>query len=847
MNTSSRRIPQGLALPLFSLILANLCIFLIDHIVVQTVAIFILTILLPGFSLLSLLPYHGNDNLQRLVISLGSGYAIVILGTLLLHYLPGSMAKICIVLLYDTLVLCLLIVSYVTNEQHTSLPDMSPNRALVGLVIILCIASFFRFHNLGYAEFQGDEVNVLHKAAACIQGREDALFLHKKGPAEILLATGYYALSGRTNEWTARFPFALANLIGVLALYTLGRDKGLRSNSSPAPQSPTRQEGWWAALLIALNGFFVAFGRIVQYQSIVFLFSTLGILAALRFAQYGRRSDLYLAATFLAMGLLAHTDAIFAVITSAFIILKALYQRHHGRLTLPTLRPFLGPILLAAILLASFYVPFALHPQFETTQNYLKQRVGTRPPYNNLDVLLNLGTVYNAIYYLAFLALTLAWALIRHMVRGERTGWIVLGLWCALSATRLLLPNVWRMGERDLTGLLFILPIIFSFLTAREDLGWQSALVWFGVPFVIYMFGVRDPRTHIYTFFPGAALLTAMELRRIYKSRQKTWLIWGAAAVILLISGIYLHIAFIDHTPEYKRTYPKHRIPFFWTSYGEEMPEHGLFGFPYRAGWKVVGQLYATGALEGDYGTNEETHITRWYTRGEYACQVQPHYYFVAENVQDEQAVPMYDIQSDYTHFGTVWVDDTPKLRLYEKGQASLPYQDYQISEAAAYFDQELTNPEYPTGLPPQDPLSQIQHPMYRRLGQNVELLGYNVHETQIYPGDTLVLTLYWRALGKMSESYTVFTHIEDSGVVWAQKDHPPLCGNKPTNGWEPGHVYVDPYVIVTGPDIPPGSHSLLVGMYHFKTGERLPISDKGGTQMGNAIEVTTITVRGDE
>ncbi len=106
-----------------------------------------------------------------------------------------------------------------------------------------------------------------------------------------------------------------------------------------------------------------------------------------------------------------------------------------------------------------------------------------------------------------------------------------------------------------------------------------------------------------------------------------------------------------------------------------------------------------------------------------------------------------------------------------------------------------------------------------------------------------LLLTLYWRALGKMTESYTVFTHLENSGVIWAQKDHPPFCGNNPTDKWEPGRVYVDPYVIMTDSDIPPGPHPLLVGMYHFDTGERLPISHAEGTQLGDAMKLTTITV----
>jgi hypothetical protein len=396
------------------------------------------------------------------------------------------------------------------------------------------------------------------------------------------------------------------------------------------------------------------------------------------------------------------------------------------------------------------------------------------------------------------------------------------------------------------------LPVAFLLLNhsgenrgATFQLGWQASLVWFGTPFLIYMFAFREPRTHIYTFFPGAALLAGTELSRLAESHWETWLVRSVAGIILLVSAAYLYIAFVDHTPEYKRTYAQSRIPFFWTPFGKEMPDRGLFGFPYRAGWKVVGQLYAIGALEGDYNTNEEPHITRWYTRGEHLCQIQPRYYFVAENVQDEQAISRDDIQSNYTHFGTVWVGDTPKLRLYERGTADLPYQDYQASEAAPSFDQKRTDPSYPTGLPPQDPVSQIQHPVYRRLGQSIEFLGYDLDKTRIRPGDILMLTLYWRAIGKVGAPYTVFTHVEDSGTVWAQKDHPPLCGRKPTNAWEPGQVYVDPYVIVTDAEIPPGPHPIFAGMYCFDTGERLPVFNTQGEQLGGAMKLATVTVSG--
>ena len=88
-------------------------------------------------------------------------------------------------------------------------------------------------------------------------------------------------------------------------------------------------------------------------------------------------------------------------------------------------------------------------------------------------------------------------------------------------------------------------------------------------------------------------------------------------AAVLVVSAAYLHIMFISHRPEYRRTYPEHRVRLFWVPYGDNMPTKGLFGFPYRAGWKVVGSLYAQGILQGDYSSNEESHITGWYLRSQ--------------------------------------------------------------------------------------------------------------------------------------------------------------------------------------------------------------------------------------
>ncbi|MGQ9628250.1 MAG: glycosyltransferase family 39 protein [Anaerolineae bacterium] len=135
-----------------------------------------------------------------------------------------------------------------------------------------------------------------------------------------------------------------------------------------------------------------------------------------------------------------------------------------------------------------------------------------------------------------------------------------------------------------------------------------------------------------------------------------------------------------------------------------------------------------------------------------------------------------------------------------------------------------------------------ISHPSQAILEDKVEFLGYDLAESQIKPGHTLSLTLYWRALSKMETSYKVFTHLLDGkSKIWGQKDSIPGDGQLPTTGWVPGEVIVDRYEIEVSPDAPPGEYVLEVGMYDERTGERLAVAGgQGGSillgkvRMGN-------------
>jgi hypothetical protein len=127
--------------------------------------------------------------------------------------------------------------------------------------------------------------------------------------------------------------------------------------------------------------------------------------------------------------------------------------------------------------------------------------------------------------------------------------------------------------------------------------------------------------------------------------------------------------------------------------------------------------------------------------------------------------------------------------------------------------------------------LPAFAYPVGARLGDKVELLGYDLDRQQAAPGETIHLTLVWRCLDEMDTAYTVFTHLLDAGgQVRGQKDNPPVGGSYPTTLWVPDEVVVDEYTIQIQADAPPGAHVIEVGMYDPSNVRRLPVIDPSGT-----------------
>ena len=825
-------------------------------------AALILTGLLPGLLLVEALVGSRDDApldfWERALYSVGAGAALIVVTMLLLSYLPGPILRWQTLAAFDGLLLILAgAVALHRPRAHSpaaaspAVTEWSPvwtgvarGWFLAGLLTLLLVAGFLRLPNLHYSEFQGDETRALLRTAEAIQGYRDALMTHKKGPGEILLPASHYVLVDRINEVTARLPFALLNLTGLLAVFLLGwRMFGPRV-------------GWVAAMFLALDGYFIGFARIVQYQSMVFCLVVLTVLVLYRLVRVPRRlpNFLTLAALFLGTAMLAHYEGALAVIPGLFLLFM-LWRRGVALAALG--RALIAPVLVGGAILAAFYVPFVLNPAFAVTYAYITvNRIGTTFPYNNLADFFGRTTLYNTTYaLLLWIALTVAGVAVvyaRHLPRGA--AWAAGLLVAGGMAVSLAQPTWLTLGGQDQTWGFFALVMLSVWLMPRLRLEERTVWLWFGAPMLFMLFFTLTPNTHVYGFIMGWSLVIGWVVSAGYTALAarlgsgRTRALGSAlAAGLILLFGNYATWYFVLTDLEVLRNWRTLRPAGYWVTY--DMPTNmSIFGFPLRNGWKAVGALTADGVLDAPFALHGKEPVADWYTRGLGYCPRDHEYYLWHESVepleQGYNTVIRQQIEEQgYQLFGEITVNDQPRLAIYKRSDAPLTPQRFAVEEVEARFDADLSGPRFEEDGPVGSP--QIDQPLDFRMGESIRLLGYSLRGQDNVPGGGVWLTLYWQATAPMTIGYSVFTQIVDPVDAYkaGQRDGEPVCNLLPTNTWRLGDVIADRYYIPLATDARPGTYQLLIGMYDREAGTRLEIFAPDGARVGDALGIDEVRV----
>lgn len=920
----------------------------------RTVTVLILTGLLPGLLLVDWIVGHIDQTLsfpERLLYSFGAGYACMVLVMLGLSYLPGGIARWHTFLAFDLLLVALLWLYVITHRHRppTNLTDLvtiqipmnmnvpgtylnvsdsrvlkSPARQwlskqlpdlfgplcqdvsiwlVVGLLSLALVGGYLRFVDLSYSEFQGDEARAMLRAAETIQGHPDALLGHKKGPTEILLPTVIYSMLSRIDEPTARLPFAIANFVALFAIFLLGRrlfgDVG----------------GWSAAMLLAVDGYFIGFSHIVQYQSVVFLMVVLIVLILYRLTSFVNvsnttdRSTLIdsdqlssdftpphikpsfletpqffskpllltryfsLAALLLGIGLLSHYEAALVIFPCLYLFYRIWRNGASLRLLLRTL---LLPLLVGALIVVGFYIPFILNPNFAMTYAYIRvNRIGGAFPYNNLVDVFERTMLYSSSYYLFTLILLAVSAIALVYWRGLTRPWrsIMITLLLAGVLLTLMIPEWLTISalpeeSNDQTWFFFALILLLSWFVPNFPTEERVAWIWFGVPMILSLFFVRTPNTHVYGFFIGWALVGGLMINQLWRwlynrlGQRPTMMIGIPIGVIaLLLFGTYEYWYFSHTDVEILRTWRENRPRGYWVPY--EMPTNmSIFGFPFRNGWKTVGMLYEEGVLEGAFETNGRDAVSDWYTRGRTYCPRDHKYFIFSQAVEPAEADGLLDLQQNlketYQLFGTVQVNGQQRLHIYQRdvdqgdvkrstNGAPVP-QTFANDDYQEAFDKRLAGPTFErsgSSIAPALAKQTIQHPLDLRFGHSIWLKGYGVNAITVQPGTDLVLTLYWQTTAPIDRVYTVFNQIIDPSDFRkvGQRDGEPACNRRPTNSWLPDELIADRHWVSVFPNAVPGTYTLLIGLYDRETGERLPISTVDDQPMGDSLGLTEIVV----
>lgn len=121
-----------------------------------------------------------------------------------------------------------------------------------------------------------------------------------------------------------------------------------------------------------------------------------------------------------------------------------------------------------------------------------------------------------------------------------------------------------------------------------------------------------------------------------------------------------------------------------------------------------------------------------------------------------------------------------------------------------------------------------IARPLSYRYAEAAELIGMAPANPGARPGETITVTLYWRALRPAAPQLQVYLHSAASDVV--RRDSLPATGNLLASDWQAGQTWAEHYVVKIPASAPPQTvQPLVAGLYDPIAGHTFEAEDGRG------------------
>lgn len=454
------------------------------------------------------------------------------------------------------------------------------------LILILIPSIILRFMNLGYSDYQGDEIKALYSPPS---GQSFFQFImdQRKGPIQFIITfllklfdTNY------NNQFFVRLPFAMAGILSVYFFYKLINLKF------------GKKIAFYSSLFFVTNGFFIAFSRITQYQSFVIMFMIVSLYSlslAVKNKDFAIKG-LYISLISWALSLLSHYDGIFILPFVAYLLFEWFKNKNLSKNR--KIKHFLLAGLVSAFLILIFYIPF-IFSLSSATKSYWRERISgdTSQKISSSSYLFSIYQpiyiihVYRTLFFLGLMFLILGLSS-RHILKIKN------------------LPGVLKRFFTHSTEHMKVIQ--------ENHLLIYSTILWFLIPFLFFEVYVYIPGTHIYCYLVPCFIFLAYGLVTLesftfkvfeYNLMQLINIAGVAILSVFLLTQSYM--IFVDNSKEYPWEQEKF---LFWTFPQVNLLYHSsLFGFPYFRDWEGIRDFVTSFPEVTAYMSNERQAISRYY------------------------------------------------------------------------------------------------------------------------------------------------------------------------------------------------------------------------------------------